>query len=84
MKLTNKFVVSQWALYQCLKGNDIPEIRDLIIDPMHAFVYCKEIKNREEVREKINSEESIFKYCGYISSRPEMWERLIKLRLEKK
>ena len=54
MKLTDKWEMSEWAYEQCLKGNDTPEMRNLICFPDHAFLYCINIKNIEELRTKVN------------------------------
>ena len=55
MKLLNDWEMSQWAYFECIHGNDIPEIRKLITTSFWAYAYCRDIKSISEIRDRITS-----------------------------
>ena len=72
MKLLNDWKMSQWAYFECLNGNDIPEIRNLIKDDYYIFNCCLNVKDRKEMWYKITDSEWAYWYCKYIKDRKEV------------
>ena len=72
VKILDERKMSKWAYYQCLSGNDIPEVRKLITDDYWIYSYCRLIKDKKEMWSKINSSEYSFWYCHDIKDRPEV------------
>ena len=54
MKLLNEFEMSQWAYFQCLHGNDTPEIRKLITVSVWAAEYYFIINKNLEIKKRIS------------------------------
>jgi len=77
MKLTDEKAMSEWAYWQCFKGNDTPEMRDLIIDSGDAYCYCVHIRDIKEMWSKIKDPSWAEWYCSCINDRPEV-RRYIK------
>lgn len=57
------------------KGNDTPEMRDLITHSRCAYEYCKYLKNREELWQYIKNKQA-FDYCQHIEDRKEFWPNM--------
>ena len=55
MKLINEWEISRWAINECRKGNDIPEIRKLITSSVWAYHYCRFFDNDPEVRKHVTN-----------------------------
>ena len=55
---------SNWALKQCIKGNDTTELRDLLIG-IDLYMYCKIKGYRKELMERL-SEQSLKTYASII------------------
>lgn len=64
--------MSKWAYEQCLNGNDILEIRNLITDNYLIYKYCYEIEDKEDMWIKITEPEWAYWYCINVKDRPEV------------
>ena len=70
MKLLDERDMSLWAYSECLKGNDTPEIRNLITNHFCLYSYCVMIKDREEMWSKITHPVWAKAYCIDVKERP--------------
>ena len=73
MKITNKYKMSQWAYEQCLDNDDdIPEIRNLITDSYHSYLYCRFVKDRKDMMIKITNSNDACAYCKFVKDLKKM------------
>ena len=62
MKITDEREMSKWAYWQCKKGNDTLEIRNLITDKWWLLNYCLNIKRNPDMIKKLENESD----CKYV------------------
>ena len=53
MKITDEYEMSDWALNQYWRGDRDHDIRDLITDDFHLYLYCLYIEDTKCMRDKI-------------------------------
>ena len=53
MKLIDKMEMSKWAYIQCKNGNDTEEMRNLITEDYHLYMYCFNICYSKKIINKI-------------------------------
>jgi len=83
MKLTDEYEMSGWALNQCRNGNDTPEMRGLINNVYHSYLYCRDVNDRKKIWSKITDSCVAYWYCKNVKDRPEV-RRYIKNEINKR